>query len=92
MTNKKAENRTGLIPSPYLDQFSSSLLRVELDGKVIWLDGTDINLPFGLISPKKLMPQGFVIDGQVSSLIPFDLTILLVWTWSYPYLHIPWGV
>jgi hypothetical protein len=74
LINQKGENRTNLIPSPFLDQFSASLIRAEIDGKMIWLDATDKTLPFGLISPKKLMPQGFLIDGKSSSLIPINLS------------------
>ncbi|SFA80244.1 hypothetical protein [Algoriphagus aquimarinus] len=73
MINQKGENRTNLIPSPYLDQFSSSLVRVVIEGKLFWLDGTAKDIPFGLISPNKLMPKGFMIDGANSSLIPISL-------------------
>lgn len=52
LINQKGENRTNLIPCPFLDQFSASLIRAEIDRKMIWLDATDKTLPFGLISPK----------------------------------------
>ncbi|MDR7128546.1 hypothetical protein J2X69_000878 [Algoriphagus sp. 4150] len=73
LINQKGENRTKLIPSPYLDQFSSSLVRVIIDGQLYWLDGTAKDIPFGLISPKKLMPEGFLINGANSGLIPISL-------------------
>ncbi|SFO07554.1 protein of unknown function [Algoriphagus ornithinivorans] len=73
LVNQKGENRTDLIPSPFLNQFSNSLVRLEIRDSVFWLDATDPYLSFGLIPPKKLVPQGFLIRGDESKLIPIDL-------------------
>jgi hypothetical protein len=61
--------RSFLIPSPNIDQFSSSLVRLELDGGAIYLDATDATLPFGLIPLQKLVEKGFLLTKSNSALI-----------------------
>jgi hypothetical protein len=73
LINQKGENRTDLIPSPFLNQFSNSLIRLEIKDSTIWLDATDPYLTFGMIPPKKLVPQGFLIRNDESKLVPIDL-------------------
>lgn len=73
LINQKGANRSGLIPSPFLNQFSSSLIRINFKDSHIWLDATDPYLSFGLIAPQKLVDQGFLIKGKESNLIPIEL-------------------
>jgi hypothetical protein len=61
--------RSFLIPSPHIDQFSSSLLGLQLGGKTIYLDATDSKLPFGLVPLEKLVEKGFLLTKSKSSLV-----------------------
>lgn len=61
--------RSFLIPSPNIDQFSSSLVRMKVDDKITLLDATDSTLPFGLLPLRKLVREGFLLKETSSELI-----------------------
>ncbi len=61
--------RSFLIPSPNIDQFSSSLVRMEVGDKITYLDATDSILPFGLLPLRKLVEKGFLLRKASSELI-----------------------
>lgn len=62
-------SRSYLIPSPNLDQFSSSLVRIRIGESEWYLDPTNPMLPFGLLPLEKLVQKGFLITPGHSSLI-----------------------
>lgn len=62
--------RSYLIPSPNLDQFSASLVKVQIGDSEWFLDPTDSKLPFGLLPLEKLVEKGFLISPGQSNLIP----------------------
>jgi hypothetical protein len=65
-------SRSYLIPSPNLDQFSSSLVRVTIGDSEWYLDPTSPTLPFGLVPLEKLVEKGFLITPGQSNLIPLS--------------------
>jgi len=62
-------SRSYLIPSPNLDQFSSSLVRLQIGDNQWYLDPTNPTLPFGLLPLDKLVQKGFLITPGQSNLI-----------------------
>lgn len=66
------QSRSFLIPSPNIDQFSSSLVRMVIADDTTYLDATDSRLPFGLIPLRKLVEKGFLLKKERSEIV--DLT------------------
>ncbi|MBC6365540.1 DUF3857 domain-containing protein [Algoriphagus sp. AK58] len=62
-------SRSYLIPSPNLDQFTSSLVRVKIGEGEWYLDPTDSKLPFGLLPLDKYVEKGFLISSGQSNII-----------------------
>lgn len=74
LINQKGLNRTDLIPSPNLDQFTSSLVRIKIGEEILFLDGTDSKIPFGLIGLRKMVPKGFLLEKKASHLVPIRVS------------------
>ncbi|WP_373396021.1 hypothetical protein V8V91_15575 [Algoriphagus halophilus] len=62
MVNDKYIGRKRLIEVPFINQFGSSVISAEIEGKNYLLDASDSIVPFGLLPLEKLVDQGFVLE------------------------------
>ncbi|MAN87468.1 MAG: hypothetical protein CL555_11725 [Algoriphagus sp.] len=62
MVNDKAKGREKLIEVPFINQFHSSIISTQIEGKNYLLDASDSITPFGLIPPSKMVEKGFFLE------------------------------
>ncbi len=68
LVHQKGMGRTDLIPSPNIDQFNGSIVRLRFEDQVHFVDASDPIIPFGLVSLSKTVERGFLIKPKTSQL------------------------
>lgn len=62
MVNERGNGRDKVIEVPFINQFSSSIIKAEIEGKNYFLDLTDSIIPFGMVPPNKLVSKAFILE------------------------------
>ncbi|TNF42674.1 MAG: DUF3857 domain-containing protein, partial [Cytophagales bacterium] len=68
LINERYRGRTQLIPVPFINQFHTCLVQLNLEGNQFLVDASDPNIPFGMLPVEKVRDRGFVLEFDMGRL------------------------